>query len=164
MVLVVMINDAISKTMARFYPAETTEAYTDLLRRYLRKRGRMTAMYVDRDRIFRAEDFDPYDPQPTLTQFKRALDELEELILANSPQAKGRVERSRCGRRRYPVSRPTSPGSTSGRPGPPSASMTPSCRRRLRPWRLPGRQRGGTVDRARQRLEAMIVHHLPCNS
>jgi hypothetical protein len=94
MVLVVMIDDATSKTMARFYPAETTEAYMDLLRRYLRKRGRMTAMYVDRDSIFRAEDHDPYDPQPTLTQFKRALDELEiDLILANSPQAKGRVER-----------------------------------------------------------------------
>jgi hypothetical protein len=54
----------------------------------------MTAMYVDRDSIFRAEDHGPYDPQPTLTQFKRALCELEiDLILANSPQAKGRVER-----------------------------------------------------------------------
>jgi len=94
MVLVVMIDDATSKTMARFYPAETTEAYMDLLRRYLGKRGRMAGMYVDRDSIFRAEDHDPQDPQPRLTQFKRALNELEvDLILANSPQAKGRVER-----------------------------------------------------------------------
>lgn len=94
MVLLVMIDDATSKTMARFYRAETTEAYMDLLRRYLRKRGRMVAMYVDRDSIFRAEKQDPYNPQPTLTQFKRALMELEiDLILANSPQAKGRVER-----------------------------------------------------------------------
>ena len=94
MVLVVMIDDATSKTMAKFYPAETTEAYMDLLGGYLRKRGRMVALYVDRDSIFRAEDHDPYDPQPTLTQFKRALGELEiDLILANSPQAKGRVER-----------------------------------------------------------------------
>jgi hypothetical protein len=94
MVLVVMIDDATSKVMARFYPAETTEAYMDLLGRYLRRHGRMAAMYVDRDSIFRAEDHDPDDPQPRLTQFKRALDELEiGLILANSPQAKGRVER-----------------------------------------------------------------------
>jgi hypothetical protein len=94
MVLVVMIDDATSRAMARLYPAETTEAYMDLLKRYLRKRGRMTAMYVDRDSIFRAEKRDPDNPQPTLTQFKRALDELEiGLILANSPQAKGRVER-----------------------------------------------------------------------
>jgi hypothetical protein len=66
----------------------------DLLGRYLRRRGRMTAMYVDRDSIFRAEDHDPHDPQPKLTQFRRALEELGiDLILANSPQAKGRVER-----------------------------------------------------------------------
>ena len=94
-VLVAMIDDATSKLTARFYPAETTEAYMDLLRRYIRKHGRMVAMYVDRDSIFRAEDHDPHDPRPTLTQFKRALNELEiDLILANSPQAKGRVERS----------------------------------------------------------------------
>jgi hypothetical protein len=94
MVLVAMIDDATSKLTARFYPAETTEAYMDLLGRYLRKHGRMTALYVDRDSIFRAEDKDPHDPRPTLTQFSRALGELEiELILAYSPQAKGRVER-----------------------------------------------------------------------
>ena len=95
MVLVSMIDDATSKLTSRFYPAETTEAYMDLLGRYLRKRGRMVAMYVDKDSIFRAEDHDPHDPRPTLTQFKRALNELDiGLILANSPQAKGRVERS----------------------------------------------------------------------
>jgi len=94
MVLVAMIDDATSKVVARFYPAETTEAYMDLLGRYLRKRGRMLAMYVDRDSIFRAEDKDPRDPQPVLTQFSRALKELGiELILAYSPQAKGRIER-----------------------------------------------------------------------
>lgn len=94
MVLVVMIDDATSKTMARFYPAETTEAYMDLLSRYLRRRGRMTAMYVDRDSIFRAEKKAVDYVQPTLTQFKRALNDLHiGLILANSPQAKGRVER-----------------------------------------------------------------------
>jgi hypothetical protein len=94
MVLVVMIDDATSRTIARFYPAETTEAYMDLLGRYLRKRGRMAAMYVDKDSIFRAEKHDCDYLQPTLTQFKRALGELEiGLILANSPQAKGRVER-----------------------------------------------------------------------
>jgi len=94
MVLVGMIDDASSKVVARFYPAETTEAYMDLLGRYLRKHRRMLAMYVDRDSIFRAEEHDPRDPQPVLTQFSRALEELGiELILAYSPQAKGRIER-----------------------------------------------------------------------
>jgi hypothetical protein len=94
MALLVMIDDATSQVLARFYPAETTRAYMDLLGRYLRKRGRMVAVYVDGHSIFRAEDRHPDDPQPLLTQFGRALEELEiALIQAGSPQAKGRVER-----------------------------------------------------------------------
>jgi hypothetical protein len=87
MVLVAMIDDATSRVLARFYPAETTEAYMDLLGRYLRKYGRMAAMYVDEDSIFRAEDRDPYDPQPKLTQFKRAL---RQPLRAGSGAGRGR--------------------------------------------------------------------------
>jgi hypothetical protein len=66
----------------------------DLLRRYLRRHGRMAAMYVDGDSVFRSETRHPEDPQPILTQFGRAVEELGiELIPAGSPQAKGRVER-----------------------------------------------------------------------
>jgi len=94
MVLLVMIDDATSHATARFYPNETTEAYMDLLRRYLRQYGRMVAMYVDGDSVFRSETRHPEDPQPILTQFGRAVAELGiELIPAGSPQAKGRVER-----------------------------------------------------------------------
>ena len=51
-------------------------------------------MYVDRDSVFRAETRHPSDPRPVLTQFSRALKQLDiALILANSPQAKGRIER-----------------------------------------------------------------------
>jgi len=91
MVLLVMIDDATSKAMARFYPAETTEGYMDLLRRYLRKHGRMVALYTDRDSVFCSEC---PDKKPAKTQFARALEELEiGWIPAGSPQAKGRVER-----------------------------------------------------------------------
>jgi transposase InsO family protein len=91
MVLLVMIDDATSKVVARFFPAETTEGYMDLLRRYLRKHGRMVAIYADRDSVFFARDA---LGEPVLTQFGRALQELGiELIPAGSPQAKGRVER-----------------------------------------------------------------------
>jgi hypothetical protein len=94
MVLVAMIDDATSRVLARFYPAETTKAYMDLLGRYLRQYGRMVAMYVDGDSIFRAEDHDPQDRQPKLTQFKRALEELEiGLIPAGSSPYGERVER-----------------------------------------------------------------------
>jgi len=92
--LVVMIDDATSRVMARFYAAETSCAYMDLMGRYLRRHGRMGALYTDRHSIFRAEDQAPQDPQSAPTQFARALQELEiGLILAGSPQAKGRVER-----------------------------------------------------------------------
>jgi len=91
MVLLVMIDDATSKTTARFYPAETTEGYMDLLRRYVRKRGRMLAMYTDRNSIFCGEC---PGKRSAKTQFARALEELGiGWIPANSPQAKGRVER-----------------------------------------------------------------------
>ena len=91
MTLLVMIDDATSKTVARFGPAETTEGYFDLLGRYLRKHGRMVAIYADRNSIFFATNA---HGEPVLTQFGRALQELGiELILAGSPQAKGRVER-----------------------------------------------------------------------
>jgi hypothetical protein len=91
MVLLVMIDDATSKTVARFHPAETTEGYMDLLGRYLRKHGRMVAMYTDHDSVFCGER---PDKKPAKTQFARALEELNiGWIPAGSPQAKGRVER-----------------------------------------------------------------------
>ena len=89
--LLVMIDDATSKVVARFYEAETTEGYMDLLGRYCRKHGRMVSLYTDRHSIFWEEDS---QGQPVRTQFTRALAELGiEWIPAYSPQAKGRVER-----------------------------------------------------------------------
>ena len=91
MALVGMIDDASSRVVAWFHPTETTEAYMDVLGRWVRKHGRPLAWYSDRHGIFRAED--ALD-NPVPTQFSRALEELEiELICAHSPQAKGRVER-----------------------------------------------------------------------
>jgi hypothetical protein len=93
MVLLGMIDDATGRILTRFYPSETTEAYMDLLGRYIGKFGRPLAWYSDRDSVFRAESSQDRE-RSVPTQFSRALKELEiELILANSPQAKGRVER-----------------------------------------------------------------------
>ena len=91
MTLLVMIDDATSRALARFCPAETTEGYMDLLGRYLRKWGRMVALYTDRDSIFWGET---KTGERVQTQFTRALSALQiEWIPAHSPQAKGRVER-----------------------------------------------------------------------
>jgi transposase len=93
MVLVNLIDDASSRIEAGFYEGETVEAHFDLLGRWLRRHGRPKALYTDRDSIFAYQSKGRGDPEG-LTQFGRALQELGiELILARSPQAKGRVER-----------------------------------------------------------------------
>jgi hypothetical protein len=97
-VLMVMIDDATNKTLARFYRRENLEAAWDVFGRWVAAQGIPRALYVDRAGIYRAER------EPTgeelvsgkrpVTQFGRAMVELGvELILAHSPQAKGRVER-----------------------------------------------------------------------
>jgi transposase len=93
MVLLGMIDDATNRILVRFYASETTEAYMDLLGRWVRKYGRPVSWYSDRDSVFRAESAKDRE-QSVPTQFSRALAELGiELILAGSPQAKGRIER-----------------------------------------------------------------------
>ena len=88
-VLMVLVDDATSRTYARFYPAETTEAAFDAFGRWARRHGLPRSVYADRHSIYRDEGH-PERP----TQFGRAMKELGvELIAAHSPQAKGRVER-----------------------------------------------------------------------
>jgi transposase len=94
MVLIHMIDDATSRLLGRFYDADTTLNHMDLLRRWLRAHGRPLALYTDRHSIFEVHDKGRVVPGAE-TQFGRALRELDvESILARSPQAKGRVERS----------------------------------------------------------------------
>jgi transposase len=96
MALVGMIDDATGKILLRFYPSETSQAYMDVLGRWISKWGRPLSWYSDRHGIFRAESklLGEDEPISVPTQFSRALQELDiELILANSPQAKGRIER-----------------------------------------------------------------------
>jgi hypothetical protein len=94
MVLIHMIDDATSRLLARFYDADTAVNHFDLLRRWLQAHGRPLALYTDRHSIFEVHDRGQAVPDAE-TQFGRALRELAiELILARSPQAKGRVERS----------------------------------------------------------------------
>src|SRR5256886_6995648 len=88
-VLMVLIDDATSRTYARFYAAETTEAAFDVFGRWAGEHGLPRSLYVDGHSIYRDEDH-PEKP----TQFGRAMKQLSvELIRAHSPQAKGRVER-----------------------------------------------------------------------
>jgi hypothetical protein len=97
-VLMVMVDDATNRMRARFFAEETTRASYDVLEGWVRKHGLPGSLYVDRDSIYRcegeasiAEQLAGKAPQ---TQFGRAMEQLGVvLILAHSPQAKGRVER-----------------------------------------------------------------------
>jgi len=97
-VLMVMIDDATNRLKARFAPEETTRASYDVFEVWVRQRGVPLSIYADRDSIYRCERSatvaEQIARQEPLTQFGRAMAQLGvELILAHSPQAKGRVER-----------------------------------------------------------------------
>ena len=95
------IDDATSKSMIMFSPTETAQDYFELLEKYFLSYGLPLAIYVDKHSIFRINkpgNLDSKKPSNNkfegLTQFSRAMKELGvEIIFANTPQAKGRVER-----------------------------------------------------------------------
>ena len=97
-VLMVLIDDATSEVFAWFSEEETTIAAMEAFRGYVGRYGLPRALYVDRDSIYRcdreatiAENLAGKEPT---TQFGRAMEELDvRIIMAHSPQAKGRVER-----------------------------------------------------------------------
>lgn len=97
-VLMVMVDDATNRMRARFFEQETTRASYDVLEGWVRQHGLPASLYVDRDSIYRCEGVaslaEQLAGQPPQTQFGRAMEQLGiQLILAHSPQAKGRVER-----------------------------------------------------------------------
>ena len=97
-VLMVMVDDATNRVWAQFFEEETTRASYDMLAGWSRRYGLPPSLYVDRDSIYRCEGVGSIAEQiageTPQTQFGRAMKQLGvELILANSPQAKGRVER-----------------------------------------------------------------------
>ncbi len=98
-VLLIYIDDATSAILyGEFVHVEDTLTLMRSTKIYLKKHGRPAAFYVDRDSIYKINrqasiEEDLRVEQP-MTQFTRAMSELGiEVIAANSPQAKGRVER-----------------------------------------------------------------------
>jgi transposase len=97
-VLMVMIDDATGMVTAQFYENESWASSSDVFQHYARRHGLPRGLYVDQHSIYRPDGeptgADLLDNCPPETQFGRAMRELDvELILARSPQAKGRVER-----------------------------------------------------------------------
>jgi len=92
--LLVFIDDATGKLMElRFCDGESTFNYFEAAKSYLERHGKPVAFYSDKASVFRVNA-----KQPTAgdgyTQFGRAMGELNiDTMCANTPQAKGRVER-----------------------------------------------------------------------
>lgn len=101
--LIKAIDDATGRvTLARFVPRETGAALRQFLIDYLERCGRPLAFYTDQAGHFGNARRHPSripleerEARQTVSIIRRALEALGiELILAHSPQAKGRVERA----------------------------------------------------------------------
>lgn len=92
--LLVFIDDATGELMhLQFVDAETTLDYMAALERHIQLHGLPAVLYSDRHSIFRINTKEPISASQS--QFARALGQLGiDGIQANSPQAKGRVERA----------------------------------------------------------------------
>lgn len=93
--LLVYVDDATGRLMElRFDLSESTFGYFTATWAYLERFGKPVAFYSDQASIFRVAN-SRGKRSDGLTQFGRALSELNiDILCANTPQAKGRVERA----------------------------------------------------------------------
>lgn len=97
--LLIFIDDATSRILhGRFITVEDTANLMACSMGYLKRHGRPVAFYVDKDSIYKvnrqANIAEELRDETPLSQFTRAMGELGiQMIFADSPQAKGRVER-----------------------------------------------------------------------
>ena len=93
--LLAFVDDATSRLMQlRFVVSESAFDYFRTIRAYLETHGKPVALYSDKHGVFRVNAKDAVGGDG-ITQFGRALMDLNiDIICANSPQAKGRIERA----------------------------------------------------------------------
>lgn len=97
-VLMGYIDDATGRIFARFYDYEGTIPAMDSFRQYIGKYGLPVSMYLDKHSTYKSTARPTIEDELKNTepasQFERSLKELGvRIIHANSPQAKGRIER-----------------------------------------------------------------------
>jgi len=93
--LLVFVDDATSALMELlFCESESTFSYFAAMRSYLEQHGKPVALYSDKAGVFRVNKKEPQGGSG-VTQFSRALSTMNiDIICANTPAAKGRVERA----------------------------------------------------------------------
>ena len=92
------IDDATGTVFGRFYDYEGTLPALDSMKRYIRHYGIPQSVYLDKHTTYRSWAKPTIDEQLTgqepLSHFEKSMAALEVVVIhANSPQAKGRVER-----------------------------------------------------------------------
>lgn len=97
-VLMGYIDDARGRVFGRFYDYEGTIPAMDSFKRYIKKYGLPLGVYLDKYKTYKSTAKptleDELNDEEPLSHFERALRELGvEVVHANSPQAKGRIER-----------------------------------------------------------------------
>ena len=98
-VLMGYIDDATGTVYGRFYDYEGTMPAMDSFKRYIKRYGIPQSVYLDKHSTYKSNAKqsieDELEDRKPMSQFERSLTELGVTIIhANSPQAKGRVERS----------------------------------------------------------------------
>jgi transposase len=98
-VLMGYIDDATGKVNGRFYDYEGTMPAMDSFKRYIKRYGIPQSVYLDKHSTYKSNAKqsieDELEDKKPMSQFERSLTELGVTVIhANSPQAKGRIERS----------------------------------------------------------------------
>ena len=98
LVLMLYVDDATGTVLARFYDYEGTIPAMDSFGRYVDKYGLPQSIYLDKHTTYKSTKKQTIEEQlrneMPMSQFERAMKELGVVVIhANSPQAKGRVER-----------------------------------------------------------------------
>ena len=91
--LLVFIDDATGQLGELwFVPQETFFGYGEAARHYCQRHGKPLAFYSDKHGIFRVNQPRPLGLSSGMTQFERAMQDLDiQILCANSPQAKGEI-------------------------------------------------------------------------
>jgi transposase-like protein len=98
-VLMGYIDDATGTVYCRFYDYEGTMPAMDSFKRYIKRYGIPQSVYLDKHSTYKSTSKqsieEELEDKKPMSQFERSLAELVVTVIhANSPQAKGRVERS----------------------------------------------------------------------
>jgi hypothetical protein len=92
--LLLAVDDATGKPTAKLAKNESIEETFNFWKEYIEKQGKPIAIYLDKFSTYKVNHKNAVDNKDFKTQFQKVMEELDiQVIFANSPQAKGRVER-----------------------------------------------------------------------